>query len=106
MDRPGRSPRGAAGRVAVCGALSAILTVSKLAMSFLPNIEPVSLLLMVYARVLGRSVFYVLVPFVAVDAGAKALREGGRLADIAPTMLEILGLPQPPEMDGVSLLVR
>ena len=46
------------------------------------------------------------VPFVAVDAGAKALREGGRLADIAPTMLEILGLPQPPEMDGVSLLVR
>ena len=67
MDRPGRSPRGAAGRVAVCGALSAILTVSKLAMSFLPNIEPVSLLLMVYARVLGRSVFYVLVPFVAVE---------------------------------------
>ena len=46
------------------------------------------------------------VPFVAVGSGAKALREGGRLADIAPTMLEILGLPQPPEMDGKSLLVR
>ncbi len=46
------------------------------------------------------------VPFVAVGAGASALREGGRLADIAPTMLEILGLPQPPEMDGVSLLAH
>jgi 2,3-bisphosphoglycerate-independent phosphoglycerate mutase len=43
---------------------------------------------------------------VAVDTGAKALRTGGRLADIAPTMLEILGLPQPPEMDGRSLLVK
>ena len=34
------------------------------------------------------------------------LREGGRLADIAPTMLEILGLPKPQEMDGESLLVK
>ena len=32
------------------------------------------------------------------------LREGGRLADIAPTMLQILGLPVPPEMDGKSLI--
>ena len=32
------------------------------------------------------------------------LRKGGRLADIAPTMLEILGLPQPAEMDGRSLI--
>ena len=46
------------------------------------------------------------VPFVAVGTGAKALRDGGRLADIAPTMLEVLGLPQPPEMDGRSLLVK
>jgi len=46
------------------------------------------------------------VPFVAVGTGAKALRDGGRLADIAPTMLEILGLPQPEEMDGKSLLIR
>jgi len=46
------------------------------------------------------------VPFVAVNTGARSLREGGRLADIAPTMLEILGLPQPPEMDGKSLLVK
>ena len=34
------------------------------------------------------------------------LREGGRLADISPTMLEILGIPQPEEMDGVSLIVK
>jgi 2,3-bisphosphoglycerate-independent phosphoglycerate mutase len=32
------------------------------------------------------------------------LREGGRLADIAPTMLRMLGLPQPQEMTGESLL--
>jgi 2,3-bisphosphoglycerate-independent phosphoglycerate mutase len=33
-----------------------------------------------------------------------ALREGGRLADLAPTALALMGLPQPPEMTGVSLL--
>ena len=32
------------------------------------------------------------------------LREGGRLADIAPTMLAMMGCPQPPEMTGTSLL--
>ncbi len=34
-----------------------------------------------------------------------ALRTGGRLADIAPTMLQVLGLPQPAEMEGASLFV-
>ena len=34
------------------------------------------------------------------------LKEGGRLADLAPTMLDLLRLPQPAEMDGQSLLVR
>jgi 2,3-bisphosphoglycerate-independent phosphoglycerate mutase len=33
-----------------------------------------------------------------------ALRDDGRLADIAPTILEILKLPQPPEMTGRSLI--
>jgi 2,3-bisphosphoglycerate-independent phosphoglycerate mutase len=28
----------------------------------------------------------------------------GRLADIAPTLLALMGLPQPPEMTGKSLL--
>ncbi len=33
------------------------------------------------------------------------LREGGRLCDIAPTMLKILGLKQPEKMTGESLIV-
>ncbi len=33
-----------------------------------------------------------------------ALRTGGRLADLAPTLLALMGLPQPPEMTGVSLI--
>ncbi|MCC6465687.1 MAG: 2,3-bisphosphoglycerate-independent phosphoglycerate mutase, partial [Planctomycetes bacterium] len=32
------------------------------------------------------------------------LREGGALADVAPTVLQLMGLPQPPEMTGNSLL--
>ncbi len=37
--------------------------------------------------------------------GAVQLRPGGRLADVAPTILEILGLPQPAEMTGQSLIL-
>ena len=33
------------------------------------------------------------------------LREGGGLADIAPTLLEILGLPTPERMTGLSLIL-
>ena len=36
---------------------------------------------------------------------AVELRSGGGLADIAPTLLEILGLPQPARMTGTSLVV-
>jgi 2,3-bisphosphoglycerate-independent phosphoglycerate mutase len=45
--------------------------------------------------------------FVLVDDSRKGitLREGGRLADVAPTMLKILGLAQPKEMTGESLLL-
>ena len=43
------------------------------------------------------------VPFCVVGYPCK-LRSGGRLADIAPTMLQILGLEQPKEMDGKSLI--
>ncbi len=39
-------------------------------------------------------------------AGKTKLRAGGRLADIAPTVLALLGLPQPAEMTGDSLIVR
>ena len=34
------------------------------------------------------------------------LREGGRLADIAPTMLKMLGIGQPKDMTGESLIVE
>ncbi len=43
------------------------------------------------------------VPFVVVGKDCE-LRDGGCLADIAPTMLEILELPQPAEMTGKSLI--
>ena len=43
------------------------------------------------------------VPFCVVGHPCE-LREGGRLCDIAPTMLQILGLAQPAEMDGQSLM--
>ena len=44
------------------------------------------------------------VPFVVVGMPCK-LREGGRLADIAPTMLKVLELPQPKEMTGESIIL-
>ena len=34
------------------------------------------------------------------------LRDGGRLADLSPTMLEIMGLDKPAEMTGESLIVK
>ncbi len=34
----------------------------------------------------------------------KTLREGGRLADVAPTLLHLMGLPKPHEMTGTSLI--
>lgn len=40
------------------------------------------------------------------DQNGYKLREGGRLADLAPTLLELLHLPQPAEMTGKSLLVK
>ena len=47
------------------------------------------------------------VPFILVNyKEAKALKENGRLADIAPTLLDILGLEQPTEMTGQSLIIR
>ncbi|AFY72446.1 phosphoglycerate mutase [Synechococcus sp. PCC 7502] len=53
------------------------------------------------------------VPFIVVEGeglkirgygGEVELKSGGKLADIAPTILEILQIPQPPEMTGTSLL--
>ena len=47
------------------------------------------------------------VPFILVNADpAYQLREGGCLADIAPTLIELMGLEQPAEMTGKSLLKK
>jgi 2,3-bisphosphoglycerate-independent phosphoglycerate mutase len=45
------------------------------------------------------------VPVLMLGGGNAGLKEG-RLADVAPTLLELMGLPQPPEMTGVSLMHR
>ena len=46
------------------------------------------------------------VPVVLVGGPAGAtLREGGRLADLAPTILALMGLPQPAEMTGRNLML-
>lgn len=45
------------------------------------------------------------VPFILINGPeGVTLREGGKLCDIAPTLLELLGLEQPEEMTGKSLL--
>ncbi|AGY58318.1 2,3-bisphosphoglycerate-independent phosphoglycerate mutase [Gloeobacter kilaueensis] len=55
------------------------------------------------------------VPFILIESEglkipgwgtAVALREGGNLGDIAPTILDLLGIAQPPEMTGRSLLQK
>ncbi len=47
------------------------------------------------------------VPFILINADpAYRLREGGRLADIVPTLIEMMGLTQPEEMTGQSLLIK
>ncbi|MBQ8727780.1 MAG: 2,3-bisphosphoglycerate-independent phosphoglycerate mutase [Oscillospiraceae bacterium] len=46
-----------------------------------------------------------LVPLICVGAGDVKLREGGVLADLAPTMLKLLDLPQPEEMSGKSIIL-
>jgi 2,3-bisphosphoglycerate-independent phosphoglycerate mutase len=46
------------------------------------------------------------VPFIlAGDDGVRALRDGGKLGDVAPTLLRVLGLTAPAEMTGEDLTV-
>ena len=45
------------------------------------------------------------VPLLAINCGNVKLREGGVLADLAPTLLQLMELPQPEEMTGKSLFV-
>ena len=46
------------------------------------------------------------VPLLVAGAGDVKLRADGRLADIAPTMLELMGLEKPEEMTGESMIVK
>lgn len=47
------------------------------------------------------------VPFILVNADLSyKLREGGCLADIVPTIIELMGMEQPAEMTGKSLLIK
>jgi 2,3-bisphosphoglycerate-independent phosphoglycerate mutase len=39
-----------------------------------------------------------------IGAGYYLLKSRGKLADVAPTILDLLGVPKPPEMTGVSLI--
>ncbi len=46
------------------------------------------------------------VPVALIGWPEGATLAAGRLADVAPTLLEMMGLPQPPEMTGHSLIRR
>lgn len=54
-------------QAALCAMLAAVMTALQAAMSPLPNIEPVSLLVLVYALVFGRQVFYIIYTFVLLE---------------------------------------
>ncbi|MBE6935742.1 MAG: 2,3-bisphosphoglycerate-independent phosphoglycerate mutase [Ruminococcaceae bacterium] len=48
-----------------------------------------------------------LVPFCICGAGEMELRkEGGKLADIVPTMFDLMGIEKPAQMDGQSIIVK
>ena len=53
--------------IALIGMLSAILVAVQVALGFLPNIELVSLLIIVFTLVLGRKALYIIYVFVAVE---------------------------------------
>ena len=46
------------------------------------------------------------VPVIITKEGLELRQKGGILGDLAPTMLDLLGLPQPEEMTGKSLIVK
>lgn len=65
MDKD--SLRTASRRVVLCALLAAMMTVLQMAMAPLPNIEPVSLLVLVCALAFGRDVFYIVVTFAVLE---------------------------------------
>ena len=63
----GNSFRTASRRVVLCALLAAVMTALKEAMALLPNIEPVSLLIVVYTLVFGKNVFYIIYTFILLE---------------------------------------
>lgn len=59
--------RTASQRVVLSALLAAVMIALKMAMAVLPNIEPVSLLILVYAQVLGRQVFYIVFTYIFLE---------------------------------------
>ena len=45
------------------------------------------------------------VPFILVSNLEGVFLRDGRLADVAPTILELMEIPKPEEMDGKSLII-
>ena len=54
-------------KVVLCAVLAAVMAALQTAMAFLPNIEPVSLLILVYTLVFGQNVFYIIYTFVFLE---------------------------------------
>jgi len=46
------------------------------------------------------------VPLIAIADGVRGVREGGKLADVAPTLLDLIGLPAPDAWTGSNLIER
>lgn len=61
------SLRTASRQVVLCALLAALMMALKTVMAFLPNIEPVSLLIMAYALAFGRQVFYIVFTYVFLE---------------------------------------
>ena len=45
------------------------------------------------------------VPLIVVADGVRGLASGGKLADVAPTLLDLIGVQKPPQWTGRSLLL-
>ena len=63
----GNDLRTASRRVVLCALLASLMLVLQTAMAPLPNIEPVSLLILVCARAFGRQVFWIVYTFVFLE---------------------------------------
>lgn len=87
-------------------ALTVVMPLLLLIWAFAVGLRPLIQLLIVYWRVssLLAVTVYLMIGGLPVSFLSGAMARLLILADVAPTLLEILGLPQPPEMTGRSLL--